>query len=92
LGLIVQLAYGPALAALSLKLLLCLAELEVCILEKYQAENRQGVLGGFQLGVGPQFIRRTPEAFFDIVVVSWHYVSVLRFSKYRSRFILVALI
>jgi hypothetical protein len=47
---------------------------------------------GFQLGVGPQFIRRTPEALFDIVVVSWHYVSVLRFSKYRSQFILVALI
>ncbi|MDD5256083.1 MAG: hypothetical protein PHH76_00790 [Methanothrix soehngenii] len=43
-ALIAQLANGPPIAPFSLKLLHHLAELEIGILEKDQAENRQRVL------------------------------------------------
>lgn len=71
-ALIAQLANGPPIAPFSLKLLHHLAELEIGILEKDQAENRQRVLGSHQFGVGTQFVRRNPETLFDTIVVSLH--------------------
>jgi hypothetical protein len=39
------------------------------------AEDGDGILGGFELGVGAQVVGGVPQAFLDFGVVGWHLIS-----------------
>ena len=71
-GLIVRLADRAPPAACTRQFLRRRLELVVGIAQKDQPQHRDGVFRGFQLGIGPQLVRRIPQAGFDIVAVMIH--------------------
>ena len=52
--------------------LLGLGKLVIGVTEKDQPQNWDGILGRLQLGVGSEFIRSVPEAFFKVSVICGH--------------------
>ena len=71
-GLIVRRADLPPPAACARQFLRRRLELVVGIAQKDQPQHRDGVFRGLQLGIGPQLIRRVPQAGFDVVAVMIH--------------------
>ena len=69
LGLVVGLADLAAAGALARQLGLGLGEPAVGELEEDQPQDRDGVLGRLEVGVGPQLVRRLPQAVGDVVDV-----------------------
>ena len=53
-------------------------ELMVGVAQEDQAQDGDGILGGFELGVGAQLIGGVPKAFFDFGDVGGHAASWLR--------------
>ena len=80
LGLVVRRADLAPSAACALQFLRRRLELVVGIAQEDQPQDRDGVFRGLQLGVGPQLVRRVPQAGFDIVAVMIHNFSVEPFS------------
>ena len=71
-GLIVRRADLAPPAACARQFLRRRLELVVGIAQKDQPQHRDGVFRGLQLGIGPQLIRRVPQAGFDVVAVMIH--------------------
>ena len=72
-GLIVRRAdFPPSAASGSGQVLGRLLKLVVGVAQKHEPQHRDGVFGGFQLGISPQLVGRGPEAGFDGVAVVIH--------------------
>lgn len=54
------------------ELLFCVGELLVGVTEKNEAEDGDGIFGGFQLRIGAELVGRVPESLLNLVVVVWH--------------------
>ena len=59
-------------AALLRHLFLGLSKLVIGVAEEDQPENRDGIFGRLQLGVGTKFVRSVPQTFLQIRVIRRH--------------------
>jgi hypothetical protein len=49
-----------------------LREFVIGVSQEDETEDRDGIFGGFQLRVGPEFISGSPQASFKFGMVRWH--------------------